>query len=511
MKDSYDVVIVGSGLGGLVSANLLAQEGLSVCLLEKNQQFGGNLQTFSRDKVIFDTGVHYIGGLSEGQNLHSFFNYLGIMNELKLQALDKDGFDIVTFDDDPREYAYAQGYEAFASKLIAQFPEDSQAIEAYIETMKSVCDSFPLYNLKYGEGGYLNSDVFRLGVKDLIDSLTENKKLRAVLAGTNILYAGDNETPIYVHALSVNSYIQSSYRCINGGSQLTKVLLKRLKENGGEAYKRHEVDTFSLTDNKIISVGLKNGKTVKGNMFISNIEPKLTLEMVGEKYFRKSFINRIKSISNGIGAFSIYIVLKPDSFPYYNKNFYHWKDEDSPWAALDYTEENWPLGYMASMGVKKEQGPFGESLIAMTYMRFEEVETWAGTFNTAADKNERGQTYEEFKHAKTERFLDVLEQKFPDLRDCIKAVYTSTPLSYRDYIGSHRGSMYGYVKGIENPMRAIISPKTKIPNLFFTGQSLNMHGVLGVTIGAINTCSEILGRDYLVNKILNYENTVINS
>lgn len=76
MLKKYDVVIVGSGLGGLVSALLLAMEGKTVCVLEKNNQYGGNLQTFVRDKTIFDTGVHYIGGLAQGQNLYRYFSYL---------------------------------------------------------------------------------------------------------------------------------------------------------------------------------------------------------------------------------------------------------------------------------------------------------------------------------------------------------------------------------------------------------------------------------------------------
>lgn len=510
MKDTYDAVIVGSGLGGLVSANLLAKEGLRVCLLEKNQQFGGNLQTFSRDKVIFDTGVHYIGGLSEGQNLYRYFNYLGIMDDLKLHPMDAEGFDIVTFDDDPTEYRYAQGYEAFSESLLEQFPNERKAIENYMMTLKAVCDSFPLYNLEYHKGSY-NLEIFQMGAKKFIDSITENEKLRAVLAGSNILYAGNPQTPFYVHALSVNSYIQSAYRCVNGGSQITKLLLKKLKEQGGEAYKRQEVVSFSVVGNQIASAHLKDGNEVKGKLFISNIEPKQTLAMVGEEHFRKSYSNRIKGISNSVASFSIFIVLKPGTFPYFNKNYYHWKEVNSPWEALDYTQENWPLGYMASMGVEKDQGVYGETLTGLTYMRFEEVEPWAKTFNTAADKNERGQTYEEFKQSKIDRFIDVLEEKFPTLRECIKAVYASTPLSYRDYIGSHRGSMYGYVKDFENPMQAILSPKTKLPNLYLTGQSLNMHGILGVTIGAVNTCSEILGQDYLLKKILDSENALIDS
>jgi all-trans-retinol 13,14-reductase len=67
--------------------------------------------------------------------------------------------------------------------------------------------------------------------------------------------------------------------------------------------------------------------------------------------------------------------------------------------------------------------------------------------------------------------------------------------------------MYGYVKDVNNPLHSFVSPRTKIKNLLFTGQSLNMHGILGVTIGAIITCSELVGKDYLLEKILEVNKT----
>ena len=98
--------------------------------------------------------------------------------------------------------------------------------------------------------------------------------------------------------------------------------------------------------------------------------------------------------------------------------------------------------------------------------------------------------------------MKEIEKKFPNIRECIQSIHTSTPLSYRDYIGNHRGSAYGYVKDINNPLTSFVSPKTKIKNLLLTGQSLNMHGILGVTISAVTTCSEIIGKDYLLQKIV---------
>ena len=243
MKEHYDIVIIGSGMGGLVAANIMAREGKSVCVLEKNNQYGGNLQTFVRERTIFDTGVHYLGGLSEGQNLHRYFTFPDILDGLEYKQLNEDGFDIITFDNDPNEYAHAQGYANFENSLIAQFPEEEKAIKAYTAKLRETCAKFPLYNVKIGKPYYEDSDMFEFPAQPYIDSLTENETLRAVLAGSNLLYAGDAEkSPFYVHALSVNSYIESAYRCADGGSQITKLLIRRLKESGGEVYKYHEVE-----------------------------------------------------------------------------------------------------------------------------------------------------------------------------------------------------------------------------------------------------------------------------
>lgn len=508
LKAHYDVVIIGSGLGGLVSAIILAKEGKRVCVLEKNNQYGGNLQTFVRDKSIFDTGVHYIGGLSKGQNLYHYFDYIGIMKDLKLHKMDEVGFDTITFDNDEMEYPYAQGYPHFIKTLSSYFPEEKEAIVAYCDKLKATCDSFPLYRLTYNETDAYDTQVFQLSVREYLESITSNKKLQAVLAGTNFLYAGDGyRTPFYVHALSVNSYIQSSYRCVNGGSQITKSLIKRLKENDGEVYNHQEVTRINCGENGITSVETAKGDTISANIYISNIEPKLTLDLIGKERFRKAYYNRVKNIESVIGCFSLYLVLKKDTFPYLNKNYYHFKDKKNVWNAQHYNANNWPESYMLSMGVNKNTDKYAENITVMTYMRFEEVTAWKNSFNTVADKNERGQNYDEFKSEKAEQILNELEKKFPNIRECIQSVHSSSPLSYRDYIGSHEGAIYGYVKDVNSPMASYISAKTKIKNLFFTGQSLSMHGILGVTIGAVVSCSVILGKKYLLEKILEH-NTI---
>ena len=136
-------------------------------------------------------------------------------------------------------------------------------------------------------------------------------------------------------------------------------------------------------------------------------------------------------------------------------------------------------------------------------MKYDEVKEWEHTFNTVTAVNSRGENYDDFKQRKAEKLLDEVEKKFPGLRACIYSYYTATPLSFRDYIGNDDGSMYGIVKNYKDPHRTFISPQTKLPNLYFTGQNLNMHGILGTALSGLATCTAIMGNDSIIEKIRN--------
>lgn len=506
MKKEFDILVIGSGIGGLVSALILAKEGLKVCILEKNNQYGGNLQTFSRDKLVFDTGVHYLGGLSEGQNLHHFFSYLDIMDDLQLQKMDDDGYDKITFGEDETEYPHAQGYENFVRQLSEHFPEEKENLENYCEEIQRVCGQFPRYNV-VGKDQY-NEEVLHLNTRRFIESITQNKKLQSVLLGSNFLYAGDSENvPFYVHALTVNSYIQSAYKCVRGGSQISKLLIRRLREHGAEIHRHSEVSEFIFNEqNMLTGVRTKSGKEYFAGKFISNIEIRSTIKLIGEDRLKKSFLNRILSWEPISSCFSVYFVLKPRAISNFNYNIYHYSTEEMVWNAYRYNNDEWPQTYMLSSTPSKHDPEFAESLTAISYMDFEEVKGWEKTFNTVADEHERGELYDQFKHEKAEKMIAALEKKIPNLRNSVKRIYTSSPLSYRDYIGSFNGNMYGYSKSSENPLKTMVSPRTKINNLFLTGQSVNMHGILGCTIGAFNTCAEILGKQAVDEKLMQFIN-----
>ncbi len=502
MTNHYDVVIIGSGMGGLVCGDLLSRVGKKVCILEKNKQIGGCLQVYSRDKVVFDSGVHYLGGLDKGQNLHQLFKYLGILDKLKLQQLDKDAFDKILIYRQETEFCFAQGYENFISKLLVHFPTEEVAIRAYCDKIKEVCNHFPLYNLRKSEYGE-KEGVLEINTKTFIESITADEKLRVVLAGNNFLYAGQaDKTPFYVHALILNSYIESAWRTVDGGSQIGKHLSKNLHDRGGVIKKHSEVTRLAVEEGKLRYAALKDGTRIEADLFISNMHPVKTLEMTETELIKPFFRKRLNSLENSIGSFTVNIVLKKNTFKYSKSNYYCHK-EGHVWSVADYDATTWPLGYAIFFSASSKSEEYAEGMSILTYMKFEDVKQWANTFNIVSQEEDRGADYEEFKRAKAEKLIDMVAHQFPNLRDCIKAYYCSTPLSYRDYIGNDDGSMYGVVKDYKDSLKTFISPRTKIPNLFFTGQNLNMHGILGSAMSGVITYLAITGDDDIIEQIKN--------
>ncbi len=501
--EKYDVVIIGSGLGGLATAVFLGKEGYRVCLLEKNKQVGGCLQTYAREKVVFDSGVHYIGGLSPGQNTYQIFKYLGILEKLRLEKMDEDGFDRIIFQDDENEYPQAQGHENFIRQLLKFFPGEEEGLRAYCSKIREVCSKFPLYNLREGDFYSEKADILGIDTKTFIESVTENKRLREVLAGNISLYAGlPDKSPFYVHALVINSYIESAWKCVDGGSQIAKYLVEEIRKHKGEIFRYVDVHRIVETDGKIEYAEAKDGRKFYGDIFISNIHPAKTLDMLQSDLIKKAYRSRIKSLENTISTFTLNIVLKPETFPYFRHNVYY-HDSDSVWTGTEYTEKNWPPEWALFLQPSSKSDVWAEGMTILAYMRIEDVRSWEHTFNTVSANDERGPSYEAFKREKAERLIDKLEIKYPHIRSCIKSYFTATPLTYRDYIGNEDGALYGIVRDYKNPLKTFISPRTKVPNLFLTGQNLNLHGILGVSVSAMITTMSVLNRNDLIEKVKN--------
>lgn len=493
--NKYDIIIVGSGLGGLECAAILSKEGYNVCVLEKNPLFGGCLQTFKYRKHLMDTGIHYVGSLDDGQIMNQYFKYLGIMDKLTLKRMDATAFDKIIYQG--QSYNYAMGHENFVEQLAQHFPHQRQQLKRYTDKLQEVGRLIDIDTLKGGSISKNGMQYFYTSASGAIDEMFTDPTLKSVISGTSMLYGGQKDfSTFYHHAMINNSYIESSYRFVDGTMQIADQLIDIILRNGGTVLNKKEVSRFIVEDGEITAVEVNNEELFEAQNFISNIHPKRTFELVDKtRTIKKAYLTRINSLPNSFGIFTLYLIMKKDTELYQNTNIYvHGRDD--VWYTAD-TSLN-QVCYSLICHQCNAGSKYSDVVTILSPIEYSEFAKWE---NTTA--GHRGDEYKAMKEAYSLKILDYLKHKGYDFTDKIESMFSTTPLSYRDYTGTSNGAVYGIAKDYRFPELSFISTKTKLKNLYLTGQNMNVHGALGVTLTAMYTCADFLGQEYLAKKVGN--------
>ena len=490
------VVIIGSGLGGLTCGVILAKNGYEVTVLEQSSQLGGCLQCFTRRGATFETGMHFVGSAAEGQTLDRVMKYLEVRQDVTLAPLDADGYEVVSIGG--QEFRYAQGREAFISQLASSFPRQRANLERYFDLVEKVAGASSLHAMKYAETNVaLNAEYQLRAIDEVIDEIITDPLLAKVLVGNLPLYAAQKgRTPFSTPAFVMDFYNQSAYRFVGGSDTVATSLVNTIRRYGGQVLSGHKVTRILCDDTHAVGAEVNGSLFVPADYIISDAHPMRTLELVDSRLIRPAFRTRINQMPQTVGCFSVYLDFKKDSVPYMNHNYYGYL-ADSPWACEQYDAQSWPKGYLYMHFCQQTGQRYATTGVIISYMQMNDVARWTDT-----RVGRRGNDYEAFKAEKACRLLEAVERSFPGLTRNISHYYTSTPLTYRDYTGTEGGSMYGVARDVTQGAACRVPHKTKVPNLYQTGQNINSHGMLGVVVGTVVTCSELLTAERIYQQIM---------
>ncbi len=482
-----DVIIIGSGLGGLLCAYLLARAGKQVLVLEQGRTPGGCMQSYQRQGLTYDTGLHYVGGLSEGQLLHRLFQYAGLM-ELPWQRMQPEGFDRVTIGE--RTFWFDQGYKAFAQRMADYFPTEGTAIRQYTELLR--------------ETSQQELDLLRPGCDptDQVDALVarnayaylkeqfQNPLLIDILSGTSLKMELRKETlPLFTFLHGNSSYIESSWRLRGGGSQLVEALCQGIRAQGGEILCRQRATNLIERYGQLAHVRCSNGECYEADQFISDLHPAQTTKMVRRSTKMKMrYHQRINALSNTMGMFTVSLTVRPHTYRYTNWNQYIYSQSDV-WQPP--SDEGKIDRLLISCRLPDDQSAYIRQIDLLTPTPWSLWKTYE-----KEGRHLPNSAYTALKRQMAADCIDMASRFFPELQRTAK-YHASTPLTWQHYTQTPQGSAYGLRKDCNHPLQTFLSPRTPIPNLLMTGQSLILHGVHGVAMTALLTCAELLGKDYI--------------
>ncbi|MGB1558116.1 MAG: phytoene desaturase family protein, partial [Oceanococcaceae bacterium] len=290
--ESADVVVVGAGLGGLMAAARLAQQGQKVAVFDQHYVAGGCCTMFSRggprSRRNFDIGLHYIGDCGPGGQIPELLADVGI--ELDYTPLDSDGFDTLVFPD--LEFRIPVGWEPYRQRLLEHFPKEHKGIDRYLRFLREV-DHMMSAMQKHKPGmrlaweaatnGRMASQFLRATLKEVLDTCFTDPLLRAVVAGQSGDYGlPPSRVSAALHAGLVNHYFKGAYYPTGGGQIIADRLAETIEANGGSVHLRRGIEQILVENGQVTGVRTEAYKgaqyTVHAPQVISNADLQLTLD-----------------------------------------------------------------------------------------------------------------------------------------------------------------------------------------------------------------------------------------
>lgn len=508
IDQDYDALVIGSGIGGLTTAACLSKQGKKVLVLEQHYTAGGFTHSYARNGYEWDVGVHYIGDMGSPHTLgRKLFDYI-TQGELKWAPMDPtyDRFYLGN-----EHYDLVAGPEAFKASLLKDFPNEAHAIDTYLDMLNKVAGAMQGYTLskalpritlpvvsrllKFTLPEYFNKPTY-----EVLSKLTRDEKLIAVLTGQ----WGDCGMPpkrssFLIHALIAKHYLHGGYYPIGGASRMAETIIPVIQASGGDVLTYADVKEILIENKHAVGVRMADGHEIRAAQVISNAGVINTFEKLLPESARSlcNYTTHRKHVRPSMSHLGMYIGLKgtAEELGLPKTNYWIYPDhryDEAVDAFIKDTSRPFPVVYISFPSAKdpsyatRYPGRSAIEIVAPT--TFEQFEPWKDTV-----WGKRGEDYDALKDALTEKMLDVLYEKFPQLKGKIDYYETSTPLSTDFFCRYSRGEIYGLDHDPERFQQDWLRPSTDIKGLWLTGQDVLSCGVVGAMISGLMTAIAIEG------------------
>ena len=505
----YDVIVIGSGIGGLACAALLAKLGRKVCVLEQHYTAGGFTHSYERNGYEWDVGVHYIG---ETHKPHSQMRRLfDVISDGQLKWAPMDPcYDRILIGE--RRYDLVAGRENFAAELKKHFPTESDAIDRYVELVQKVARAVPKFFAGQAMPAALGKayaaavrdrlvpEEMQRSTREVLESLTRNQELIGVLTGQWGDYGlPPSQASFLMHAVLVKHYLAGGNYPVGGSWKIAATITPVIRAGGGEVFTYAKVKELLIEDGRCAGVVLESGDAIRAKQVISSVGARLTFGQLlpQAERARHGYEEKLSQVRASFSSLTLFLGFKGSAkelgLPKTNLWIYPSPDHDGNLARyMKDPSAPFPLVYVSFPSAKDpewDQHYPGKSTVqVITGARYDWFERWRGT-----TWQQRGGDYEDFKERLTQRLLAELYRQMPQLEGKLDFAELATPLSTEWFHLYDRGEIYGLDHDVQRFRQRWLHPVTPVKGLYLTGQDVVTAGVGGALMGGVMTTSALLG------------------
>lgn len=464
MQNRYDCIVIGSGIGGLITAAVLSKAGLKVALFEKNVTVGGCVGSFKRKGFIFDAGAHLIGSCGNWEVFGKMCRDLSV--DVKFKRVDPA--DVVFFNNE--RFEIPGNFDVYESKLSKMFSDEVDAIHSFFSDIKKIWRKAIMWDMQDKLLELYTNKTY----EEILNYRFKSTSLKAIL-GFQYPYVGFNfsELASLPVILMMASFLKDgSYYPEGGIGQLALGLEKALLNLGCTIFKRRGVKKIIVKKDEVVGIITDNGEEYYSSITISNADARNTFnQLIGSEYLDRDFLDKLSLLKESGSFFLLYLGIRcDDNFVKDKRGFYYSSGQIG-------NKDNFSFLVFIPTLYSGTIAPKGCHIIHAV--------THAAINGFSLDKPDKASL--ELK------LLKELYRIFPDLEDKIIVKESASPKTIERFTGNSKGASYGWANIVKQSMTNRLGNKTNIKNLFLVGHWTQPgSGVVASALSGYYVASNIL-------------------
>ena len=456
-RSSYDAVVIGAGVGGLIAANLLAKTGLKVLLVEQHYMVGGYCSTFQRHGYTFDAASHFYPLLGDPHTMTGeLLVELGIETEwVKMDPVDQ--FHLP----DGSSFSVPADFDTYLNQLRTEFPEEEDALDEFF----ALAHKLYLYGVLYyfrGTHTYRLDPYLEMTLRDALQQFFKSERLKLMLtADTAHWGSSPDRTSFIFDSMLRLSYFRGNYYPRGGSQRFADELAQRFQESGGDILLKSMVRRINVQQGAatgvVVEIGPRRQRkevTVHAGAVLSNADMRLTIEkMVGADAFAPQYVSWIRGLRATYSCFLSHIGVRDIPTPVLEKvHGYYWSGWDSDRVACG----DFDLKVFVPTLYEPAMAPPGKHVVVI--QKITDVD-----YDGISDWQSHKKSVEDF-------VLKRMEGLIPGFRDKIDVCLSATAETSNRFTLNYHGAMLGWEMSPQQLGKNRPDIKSPIENLYFVGQ-----------------------------------------